>query len=330
MTVTPVPFDPALLPAYEAIRAGDSDPLGPDTYLSQRESELARTPSLDDVIAGRPVAWEERLVPGPAGAPDVLLTILRPSGGVTTPAALYYIHGGGMYLGSRLTFISSFVDHVLAYGLVAVSVEYRLAPEHPHPAPLEDCYAGYVWASEHAAELGFEPGRIVVMGGSAGGGLSAGVALLARDRNGPRMRGQGLYCPMIDDRNDTVSARQYDGLGIWDRQSNHWGWQFLLGDAAAGPDVSPYAAPARATDLSGLPPAFIDAGACEVFRDEDVEYAMRIWATGGEAELHVWAGAFHGFTSESDALVCVAARRARNSWLERILELPSRSPEVVA
>jgi len=230
-----------------------------------------------------------------------------------------------MYMGSRLTFISSFVEHVLSYGIVAVSVEYRLAPEHPHPAPLEDCYAGFVWVSEHAEELGFEPGRIVVLGGSAGGGLSAGVALLARDRGGPVMAGQGLYCPMIDDRNNTVSARQYDGVGVWDWHSNHWGWRFLLGEAAGGEDVSAYAAPARAEDLSGLPPAFIDAGACEVFRDEDVEYASRIWAAGGQAELHVWAGAFHGFTSEAAAEVSAAARAARDSWLERVLELPPRA-----
>ena len=324
MTLRPVPFDPDLVPAYEAIRAADGAPLGPDTYLAQREREDERVPSVDEMIAGRAVEWEEREVPGPEGAPDVVLTILRPTGGTTTPAALFYIHGGGMYMGSRRTFLDDFVEHVLAYGIVAISVEYRLAPEHPHPAPLEDCYAGFVWASAHAEELGFEPGRIVVLGGSAGGGLSAGVALLARDRGGPAMAGQGLYCPMIDDRNDTVSARQYDGIGVWDRQSNHWGWRFLLGDAAGTDDVDPYAAPARAEDVSGLPPAFIDAGAAEVFRDEDVAYASRIWATGGQAELHIWAGAFHGFAGEAEAPVASAAREARSSWLERVLELPKR------
>src|SRR5215813_6977255 len=121
------------------------------------------------------------------------------------------------------------------------------------------------------------------------------AALLARDRGGPALAGQLLMCPMLDDRNDTPSSRQMAGLGIWDHAANEVGWTALLGPARGGADVSPYAAPARASDLSGLPPAFIDMGSAETFRDEDVAYATRIWQAGGSAELHVWPGGFHGF-----------------------------------
>ena len=147
-----------------------------------------------------------------------------------------------------------------------------------------------VWTAEHAEDLGIDPDRIVIAGGSAGGGLAAAVGLMARDRGGPALHAQMLMCPMLDDRNNTPSSLQMAGLGVWDRQANQVGWTALLGDAAGGPDVSPYAAPARATDLSGLPPTFIDVGSAETFRDEAIDYASRIWRAGGRAELHVWPG----------------------------------------
>jgi acetyl esterase/lipase len=159
-----------------------------------------------------------------------------------------------------------------------------------------------------------------VAGGSAGGGLAAAVALLARDRGGPPLLAQLLMCPMLDDRNDTPSAQQMAGLGVWDRTSNETGWTALLGAARGGPDVSPYAAPARATDLSGLPPAFIDVGSAETFRDEAVTYASRIWQAGGVAELHVWPGGFHGFAALApQAAVSREANNAQRSWLRRVL-----------
>jgi acetyl esterase/lipase len=177
-----------------------------------------------------------------------------------------------------------------------------------------------VWTAEHAAELGIAPGRIVVAGASAGGGLAAALALLARDRGGPALAGQVLMCPMLDDRNDTPSSRQMAGLGVWDRSSNKTGWTALLGEGRGGPDVSPYAAPARADDLSGLPPAFIDVGSAETFRDEDVTYATRLWQAGGRAELHVWPGGFHGFDLLApQAAISQEARAARLRWLRRLL-----------
>jgi acetyl esterase/lipase len=211
------------------------------------------------------------------------------------------------------------LDWASEFGLVVVSVEYRLAPETPHPGPVEDCYAGLAWTARHADELGIDPERIIVAGASAGGGLAAALALLARDRGGPELAGQMLIYPMLDDRNDSPSAVQMAGLGVWDRTANDTGWGALLGAAKGGPEVSPYAAPARATDLSGLPPAFIDVGSAETFRDEDVAYAARIWQAGGRAELHVWPGAFHGFDGFApQAAVSQDALAARVRWLRRL------------
>jgi len=260
-------------------------------------------------------------VPGPALAPDVSLLICRPTGATVPVPCLYFIHGGGMMLGdNRSGGAAGALGHAEQLGATLVSVEYRLAPETPHPGPVEDCYAGLTWTVEHAEQLNLDPERLVVGGASAGGGLAAAVALLARDRGGPRLRGQLLLCPMLDDRNDTPSSHQMVGLGIWDQNANEVGWTALLGDARGGPDVSAYAAPARAADLSGLPPAFIDVGSAETFRDEDVTYATRIWQAGGDAELHVWPGGFHGFTGVvPDAAISKDATAAQLAWLRRLL-----------
>ena len=160
----------------------------------------------------------------------------------------------------------------------------------------------------------------MVGGGSAGGGLAAGVTLMARDRKDPEVVGQLLICPMLDHRNVTVSSEQYDGDdALWSRTMNEFGWRCLLGDTPDD-EVPAYVSPALAGDLSGLPPAYIDAGSAEVFRDEDVAYATGIWAAGGQAELHIWAGGFHGFDLIYPAArVSAAARAARNDWLARLL-----------
>ena len=158
------------------------------------------------------------------------------------------------------------------------------------------------------------------MRSSAGGGLAAATVLLARDRSGPAILAQVLWCPMLDDRNNSYSARQMVGLGVWDASYNGVGWTALLGDAQGGPDVSPYAAPGRATDLSGLPPTFIDVGSAETFRDEAVAYASRIWQAGGSAELHVWPGGFHGFELLApQAAISQTAKAAVEPWLRRTI-----------
>lgn len=283
--------------------------------------QMRITSELDGLLAGRAIKTHEYQVPGPAGAPDITLSVLRSSEFSGPRPALYFIHGGGMILGDRRDLAPQQVDWIENYGLTLVSVEYRLAPEHPHPAPVEDCYAGLLWTAGHAAELGIDANRILLGGVSAGGGLAAATALLSRDRKGPALAGQLLVCPMLDHRNTTVSSRQYTGTGQWDRESNEMAWSALLGDGHHTAEVSPYASPALATDLSGLPSTFIDDGSAEVFRDEGVDYASRLWAAGVQAELHIWAGAFHGSERFSTALVSKAAQEARDSWLRRTLDV---------
>ncbi|MBC9937188.1 MULTISPECIES: alpha/beta hydrolase [unclassified Leucobacter] len=320
---TPVPYDPELVPGLEFfLDLVERIPLRADTILENRAHFDSITPPIEAQAAGRAVTFEHRLIPGPAGAPDVAITIVRPSAAPAaepSPAVLG-IHGGGYVLGTRFFGTPELIDLAERFGAVGIGVEYRLAPEHPAPAAAEDCYAALVWMEEHAAELGLDRRRFVVSGASAGGGLSAAVALMARDRGGPALAGQLLGCPMIDDRNCSVSSWQFDGFGAWDRHNNDTGWDAALGSERGTARVHPHQAPARAGDLSGLPPAFIEVGSAEVFRDETIDYASRLWAAGGQAELHVWSGGYHGFSGFSpDAVVSQAANAARDSWWRRVL-----------
>ena len=319
--MTPPPFDPELGAALPAIAEMMPAALTADLIPAMRAGGALDRATDDDLRRGGRFTIEERSVPGLGGDPDISLLIVRPTAATGTPGCVYFTHGGGMIVGDNRTGVPDALDWAEELGLVVVSVEYRLAPETPHPGPVNDCYAELVWTAEHAAELGFDPGRLIVAGGSAGGGLAAALALMARDRGGPALAGQLLICPMLDDRNDSFSARQMAGRGIWDATANNTGWTALLGAARGGPDVSPYAAPARETDLSGLPPAFIDVGSAETFRDEDVAYASRIWPAGGRAELHVWPGGFHGFdVLVPQARISQEARGARVRWLHRLLD----------
>ncbi|MFD5254353.1 alpha/beta hydrolase [Streptomyces bobili] len=322
MTTVPPPFDPELAAALELIK----DMITPGMSMEDIET-VRRSPGIAllaqvDLTADGAFEVEDRTVPGTEGSPEISLLICRP----TAPApdrprpVVYHVHGGGMVLGTNRVGVDQILDWARELDMVVVSVEYRLAPEHPYPAPVDDVYAGLLWTAEHAKVLGADPERIVIAGASAGGGLTAALALLLRDRGGPRPVGQVLLCPMLDDRNDTPSSHQMAGLGVWDRTANETGWTALLGEVRGGPDVSPYAAPARAEDLSGLPPAFLDVGSAETFRDEVVAYASRIWQAGGVAELHVWPGGFHGFDGFApQAAVSRAARTAQLEWLRRLL-----------
>jgi acetyl esterase/lipase len=234
-----------------------------------------------------------------------------------------------MVMGDRFSQIDIPLEWLDAFGAVVVSVDYRLAPEVGGTALVEDCYAGLLWTVEHADELGIDPARVIVAGTSAGGGLAAGVTLMARDRGTPAVAAQVLICPMLDHRGITVSSRQYSGgAGVWTREMNEFGWRAVLGDLADS-DVPGYLSPAVADDLTGLPTTYIDAGTAEVFRDEDVDYARRIWAAGGQAELHVWAGGFHGFDALfPQAGLSGAARRTRTDWLARVLS-PARDERTI-
>lgn len=313
-----VPIDRDLADAYAPTQA-PRPPAAEVTVASLRANDIPGRTRVEDVLPGRPITVAEHRAPGPTGAPEVTLVVVRPVAAARHAPVIYSIHSGGMIMGSRFSFLADLADLAVETGAVATSVEYRRAPEHPHPAPVEDCYAGLRWVADHATELGLDAGRIVVVGDSAGAGLAAGVALAARDRGGPPIHGVVMHGPMLDDRNDTVSCLQYPDEGPWDRRMNEVGWTALLGASRGGPDVPSLAAPARETDLSGLPPVFIDVGAAEIFRDEAVAFASRIWAAGGQAELHVWAGAFHGFViAAPDAPVSVAALAARRSWYARM------------
>ncbi|TYL52712.1 alpha/beta hydrolase [Agromyces mariniharenae] len=311
-------FDPELEPALAGLPPFFTT-LEPDG-IAEFRAALASPPPIADVIAGRPVEVSDHVVASADGT-EVTVSVLRRTDheGAGHPGA-YLVHGGGMVAGTRWSLGAMLVDLVLEVDAVVAAVEYRLAPDAPDPAPLEDAYAGWAWFTDHADELGFDPARVIIGGPSAGGGLSAGTTLLARDRGGRMPLAQLLMWPMLDDRVATVSAQQVDGVGIWDRTSDVTGWTALLGDRRGTDDVSSYSAPARMADLSGLPPAYLEVGGAEVFRDEVVAYASGIWAAGGSAELHVWPGGFHGFQNVvPDAAVSRTAVATREAWVRRVL-----------
>jgi acetyl esterase/lipase len=257
------------------------------------------------------------VVPGDTGSgdPDIPVRVHRARGENGVLPCVYSMHGGGYVIGSYTMDDPQFEALCPALGVVGVSVEYRLAPDTPYPGPLEDCYRGLVWTYEHAGELGIDPTCIGVMGVSAGGGLAAALALLARDRGEVPVAFQLLDSPMLDDRQLTPSSREAD-LAVWSRGSNTFGWKSYLGDQYGRADVPYTAAPARATDLSGLPPAFVSVGAVDGFRDEDIDYARRLNQAGVPAELHVYPGACHGFNVIApDAAVSKQSLRNMQDWL---------------
>jgi acetyl esterase/lipase len=309
---------PAVDPELRALLAG-LPPMPPLNSQTLHQIRPYASAPLDPQLTGRAVERQELTVTAADGA-QIPLVIIRPVGATAAPC-VYWIHGGGMVMGDRYSQIDIPLEWLDQLGAVVISVDYRLAPEASGSTLVEDCYRGLAWAADHAADLGIDPARMVVAGASAGGGLAAGVALLARDRGGPAIAAQVLIGPMLDHRNATVSSHQFAGEpGVWTREMNEFGWRSLLGDPAA--EVSAYVSPALADDLSGLPATYVDAGTAEVFRDEDVAYATRIWAAGGQAELHVWAGGFHGFDAlYPDVPISAAARRTRTGWLARTLDL---------
>jgi acetyl esterase/lipase len=249
--------------------------------------------------------------------PHVVVRVHRPKGVDVPLPCVYSIHGGGYVLGTYDMDDAKFDRQCVHFPCVGVSVEYRLAPETAYPGPLDDCYAGLRWTHEHAAELGIAPDRIGIAGVSAGGGLAAGLALLARDRGEVPVAFQLLECPMIDDR-QTTSSSQLDGLPIWSREANEFGWRSYLGELY-GDDVPAYAAAARATDLSGLPPALVIVGGADGFRDEDIEYALRLNQAGVPTELHVLPGAPHGVQMFVDSVVARRWNQMVTQWLEQRL-----------
>ena len=255
-----------------------------------------RAPTPDDVQV-----TEDKAL-GRDGAPDVRLIVTAPKAAGAGRPGVLHIHGGGYVLGAADMTGETDAAYAQEFGAVVVSVDYRLAPETPHPGPVEDCYAGLAWLHAEADRLGVDRGRIIVTGESAGGGLAAALVLLARERDEVPIAFQHLVFPMLDDRTCIQpDPSPYLGQFVWTPAANTFGWTSLLGHAPGLPDVSPFAAPARASDLAGLPPTYMSVGALDLFLEEDLDYARRLIRAGVPTEVHIYPGAPHGFMMLRDA-----------------------------
>jgi acetyl esterase/lipase len=262
----------------------------------------------------------EQLVPGPVGAPDVRVVITRRKARGGPGPGILHIHGGGYVMGSPDMGLATDAAYALAFGAVVVSVDYRLAPETPHPGPVEDCYAALAWLYSNAADLGVDPSRIAVTGESAGGGLAAALVLLARDRGEVPVAFQHLVFPMLDDRTTAhPDPSPFLGQFVWTPAANRFGWTALLGHEPGGEGVSPYAAAARASDLDGLPPTYMICGALDLFLEEDLDYARRLIRAGVPVELHIYPGAPHGFMFVETAQITRTFARDSMAAMERAL-----------
>ena len=316
-TVARTPFDPELKAGLAIVGGMFPPTITPDLIEFMRKSYAG--PPVDQLIGGRSIDEEVVTFPGHLGDP-IEASILRPRHFPGPRPGIVVAHSGGLMFGDRFSGADLIVDWVDQLGAIIVTVEYRLAPEYPDPYAREDMYAALEWTAANAGDLGIRLDRLMLAGASSGGGIVAGMALAARDRGGPKICGQLLDYPMLDDRCITPSTRQFDGIGVWDRISNETGWTAYLGAERGGPNVSEYAAPARARNLANLPPAFIDVGAADIFRDESIAYATALWEAGGDAELHIWSGGFHAFDIFAPhTAVSRGTIRTRNAWVEKIL-----------
>lgn len=253
------------------------------------------------------LAIEDRMVPGD---PQVAVRIYRPN---QAQGAVIWLHGGGFAMGDLDTEHPWAARVAQGSGAVVISVAYRLAPENPYPAALDDAYAVLTWTAEHAAELGIDPGRIAVGGHSSGAGIAAAVALRARDEQGPALCFQLLNQPSLDDRQEAWSARHFTDTPWATRDRITAAWRQYLGDTPA----TQYAAPARATDLSGLPPAYLATAELCPNRDEDIAYALGLLRAGVSVELHQWPGTFHG----SQAILSAAVSQRQFAELGAVLRV---------
>ena len=284
-----------------------------DAQLPMIREALAATPAAE--LSGA-VERTDHTVPASGEAPELTLRVHRPVASKPTRGCLVWMHGGGLILGSADMDDARFDKWCADRDLVAVSVDYRLAPETPFPGPIDDCYRALGWVHEHAQELGVDPAAIGVGGVSAGGGLAAALALMARDRGELPVAYQLLIYPMLDDRQITDSS-QWDAP-VWPAAANTYGWGCYLGAEKGTAEVPPYAAAARATELGELPPTLITVGSADGFLDENVDYALRLNAAGVPTELHVYPGATHGFELIApDSSVSRRAARDIEDWLAR-------------
>ena len=298
----------------------DEKPSSPVDHDTLPQSRAVMEESIGAWFPAPPDGVEigQRMIPGPAGAPDVRVMITRAKGRGHGGPAFLHIHGGGYVMGSPEMGLATDAAYALELGATVVSVDYRLAPETPHPGPVEDCYAALTWLNDEAEALGADRRRIVVTGESAGSGLAAALVLLARDRGEIPIAFQHLVFPMLDDRTALrPGPSPYLGQFVWTQENNLFGWTSLLGRPPGGTDVSPYAAAARADNVKGLPPTFIACGALDLFLIENMDYARRLMLAGVPTELHVYPGAPHGFYLIETAQVTGAFVRDSMSALKR-------------
>jgi acetyl esterase/lipase len=286
--------DPELRAAAREVMRTPSPPDSPEMLAAQRKAMAASAQPA--VLPQIPIQQKSIAVPG---GPEVVIYVVNARAGASRPGILY-MHGGGYIRGSAASTLRAVQEVASALDCAMVSVEYRLAPETRFAGSIEDNYAGLKWLHAHATELGVDPSRLGVMGGSAGGGHAALLAITARDRGAVPLRFQTLLYPMLDDRTgSTRKPAPHTGRLVWTAASNHFGWQCFLGAAPGGPNVPAQAVPARTHDLKGLPPAFIGVGTIDLFIDEDIDYAKRLIDVGVPATLLVVPGAFHGFDSRA-------------------------------
>jgi acetyl esterase len=263
-------------------------------------SDISRLRALNEATklpvatADSGVSFDDRPIPGLHGDPDVTVRVYVPQPVPRPAAAVIYFHPG-LFFGTLNMDHARCMRYAAGVGCVVVSVDYRLAPEHRYPAGVNDCYAALCWAAANAASLGIDPDRIAVGGCSTGATLAAAVTLMARDAGGPKIAFQMLLQPALDDRLNTPSMAEFDEPGVMEagRAGGVHKWRYYLGDSAA--DVSPYAAPARAESLVGLPAAYVSTNEYDCLRDEGIEYAQRLIGAGVPTELHHYAGTFHAF-----------------------------------
>jgi acetyl esterase/lipase len=273
-----------------------------------------------DLDQGGRVQASRTTIKAAYGGEQLPVLVLRAADGSAEPRpCLYYVANGGKLLqGDVVALSDTELGWVAALDVVLVSVSPRVGPPHPHPAQAEDAYAGLLWIAGHAKELNIDPSKIIILGKSGGGGIAAGTALYARDRGGPGVASQMLIYPMIEDR--LIHPSSHYHVPPWTSSDNQAGWAAILGEDLGGDNVAPYAAAARATDLAGLPPTYLEVGSSEVFRDEVINYALRLAAAGVPVELHSWGGAFHTFEMICPgAKVSMSAVAARTAYLERAL-----------
>ncbi len=313
--------DPDLAPFLSILPTRD---IGDHNLEEMRANSIAipLDPAIDDKVSSQRIS-----VPGPDGAPDVDVICYRPMGAEGALPCIFHIHGGGYVAGKAANQVGGHKTYALELGCAIVTVEYRVAPETRFPGAVEDCYAALKWLFAHPGIPGIDLKRVGVMGESAGGGLAASLALLARDRGEYALAFQHLIYPMIDDRTSAgyrsgdpgEGVHPYAGEYLWTHHNNHFGWSALLGHEPGREGVSPYAAASRAESLAGLPPTFISTGSLDLFLEEDIEYARRLLREGVPTELHVYPGGFHAFDWAPGVDVSMRAQRDSKAALKRFL-----------